>query len=179
MNIEISITKKELGEMAAQKGARLIRESIRLNGEAFIIVATGASQFEMLEALVKKDIEWSKVTCFHLDEYIGMPLTHPASFRKYLKERFVDKINLKAFNYINGEGNPRKECERLGRIIGQLSIDVAFIGIGKMGIWHLTTLLPILKPKYPILSLIWTKRVENSRWAKDGSMLWKRCLIKP
>ena len=133
MNITVSLTKKELGQLAAQKGAKLIQESIQKNGEANIIVATGASQFEMLEELVLQDIDWSKVTGFHLDEYIGMPSTHPASFRKYLKERFVDKINLKEFNYINAEFDPEKECKRLKGRIGQLGIDVAFIGIGENG----------------------------------------------
>jgi len=133
MNIEISETKKELGVAAAQKGAQLILEAIQKNGKANIIVATGASQFEMLEELVKKEIDWSKVTCFHLDEYIGMPITHPASFRKYLKERFADKTDVKEFNYINGEFNPEDECKRLNKIIGKLSIDVAFVGIGENG----------------------------------------------
>ncbi len=133
MNITVSQTKIELGQVAAQKGAKLIQESIQKNGEATIIVATGASQFEMLEELVLQDIDWSKVTCFHLDEYIGMPSTHPASFRKYLKERFVDKINLKEFNYINAESDPEKECERLKNRIAQRVIDVAFIGIGENG----------------------------------------------
>ena len=131
MNIVISKTKKELGLQAANRGSELINKSIQTNGEANIIVATGASQFEMLEALIKKDIDWTKVTCFHLDEYIGMSVSHPASFRKYLKERFADKINLKEFNYIDAEFNPEKECKRLNEIINRISIDVAFVGIGE------------------------------------------------
>jgi len=131
MEISISKTKEEMGALGATKGAQLITEAIKKNGEATIIVATGASQFEMLEELIKKDIDWSKVTCFHLDEYIGMPITHPASFRKYLKERFVDKVNVKEFNYISGEGNPEEECERLKAIITKHAVDVAFVGIGE------------------------------------------------
>ena len=133
MDIKIFDTKKELGINAAQKGATLIQESIKNNGEAHIIVATGASQFELLAELIDKDIDWTKVTCFHLDEYIGMPISHPASFRKYLKERFVDKIDLREFNYINAEFNPSQECKRLNDIISQKSIDVAFVGIGENG----------------------------------------------
>lgn len=133
MEIIISPTKKELGVKAAKKGAALIQQTIQKNGKANIIVATGASQFEMLEILIKQNVDWSKVTCFHLDEYIGMPVTHPASFRKYLKERFVDKINLKTFNYIDAEFNPEKECKRLKAIISKLTIDVAFVGIGENG----------------------------------------------
>jgi len=132
MEIIISSTKQELGIKAAQTGADLIRKAIAKNGKANIIVATGASQFEMLAELVKENIDWSVVTAFHLDEYIGVSDAHPASFRKYLKERFVGLVNLKAFNYVNGDtGNPEEECERLGEIIAQHPIDVAFVGIGE------------------------------------------------
>ena len=131
MEIIISGTKEELGAKAAVQGADLINKAIAEKGEANVIVATGASQFEMLNELVKQDVDWSKVTAFHLDEYIGLPLTHPASFRKYLKERFVDKVNIKEFHYVNGENDPQAECDRLGEIIKKHPIDVAFIGIGE------------------------------------------------
>jgi glucosamine-6-phosphate deaminase len=132
MEIIISETKQELGKLAAQKGAELIREAIKNNRKANIIVATGASQFEMLSELVKEDINWSVVTGFHLDEYIGIDVSHPASFRKYLKERFVDLVPLKAFHYVNGN-EAENECKRLGEIILQHPIDVAFVGIGENG----------------------------------------------
>lgn len=131
MEIVISETKQELGKVAANKGAQLIRKAISERGKANIIVATGASQFEMLGELVKEDIEWSKVTAFHLDEYIGIPETHPASFRKYLKERFVDLVSPHEFVYVNGTSNPTEECTRLEKRISQHSIDVAFVGIGE------------------------------------------------
>jgi len=133
MEVIISETKQELGKKAAQQGAELIRKAIGERGEANIIVATGASQFEMFSELVKEDVDWTKVTAFHLDEYIGIPDTHPASFRKYLKERFVDQINLKTFHYVNGELDPEKECVRLEHIITHHPIDVAFVGIGENG----------------------------------------------
>jgi glucosamine-6-phosphate deaminase len=131
MDVIISETKKELGQQAAAQGAELIRKAIAARGESHIIVATGASQFEMLDALVKEDINWSVVTAFHLDEYLGIPMTHPASFRKYLKERFADKVTLKMFHYINAEEDPEKECARLQQIIRKSTIDVAFVGIGE------------------------------------------------
>ncbi|NQU53108.1 MAG: glucosamine-6-phosphate deaminase [Bacteroidetes bacterium] len=131
MKITISNTKEELGKKAAAQGAEQIRKAISQNGEANIIVATGASQFEMLSELVKEDIDWSKVTTFHLDEYIGIPETHPASFRKYLKERFVGIVSPKTFHYVNGEIDPAEECKRLGEIISKHPIDVAFVGIGE------------------------------------------------
>lgn len=133
MNIIISENKIESGARSAQDGAALIRKAIAEKGVANIIVATGASQFEMLDALVREDVDWSRVTGFHLDEYIGLPLSHPASFRKYLKERFVDLVPLAAFYYVNGEGNAQAECDRLGEIIAHHPIDVAFIGIGENG----------------------------------------------
>lgn len=131
MKVIISNSKQELGKQAALKGAELIRKAISKNGKANIIVATGASQFEMLEELVKEEIEWSKVVAFHLDEYIGISNTHPASFRKYLKERFVDIVSPRDFYYVNGELNPEEECKRLGEIIANHPIDVAFVGIGE------------------------------------------------
>jgi glucosamine-6-phosphate deaminase len=133
MNIKIFDNKAALGHAAAQKGAKHIGEAIRKKGHAIIIVATGASQFEMLEALTGSNLDWSKVTAFHLDEYVGLPATHPASFRKYLKERFVDRVPLKQFHYINGESDPAKECKRVGELIKSEQVDVAFIGIGENG----------------------------------------------
>ena len=134
MKIIIENSKDELGKNAAKKGADLIRKAISKKGEANIIIATGASQFEMLNSLIKEDIDWSKVTGFHLDEYIDIPVTHPASFRKYLKERFVDQVSLKAFNYVQGDtSDPVAECTRIGDLIKEKSIDVAFIGIGENG----------------------------------------------
>lgn len=133
MEIIISETKQELGKLAAQKGAELIRKAIQKNGKANIIVATGASQFEMLSELVKEDVNWSVVTGFHLDEYIGIEISHPASFRKYLKERFVDLVPIKEFNYVDGSSDAAAECRRLGEIISRHPIDVAFVGIGENG----------------------------------------------
>lgn len=131
MEIIISETKQDLGKKAALRGAGLIRMAIRDRGEANIIVATGASQFEMLSALVKEEINWTRVTAFHLDEYIGLPKTHPASFRKYLKERFADLVSPGAFIYVNGDIDPDQECMRLGQLIIKHPIDVAFVGIGE------------------------------------------------
>lgn len=133
MQIIISDNKIESGARAAADGAALIRDAIKTSGAANIIVATGASQFEMLDALTREDVDWQKVTGFHLDEYIGLPLSHPASFRKYLKERFVDKVPLRAFHYVNGEDDAQCECDRLGAIIKEHPIDVAFVGIGENG----------------------------------------------
>jgi glucosamine-6-phosphate deaminase len=113
-----------------------IREAIRERGQANIILATGTSQLDMLENLITdKGIDWSRVTMFHLDEYIGLPANHPASFRRYLKEHFVDKVpGLKAAHFVQGDADdPKQECLRLGAIIAAHPIDVALVGIGENG----------------------------------------------
>lgn len=127
-------TKEQMGAAAAAAGAEKLKQALDQNGQASIIVATGASQFEMLSSLTKaQGIDWSKVTMFHLDEYVGMSDSHPASFRKYLKERFVDKLpkRLKNVYFVNAEIDPQAECDRLGEVIANFKIDVAFVGIGE------------------------------------------------
>jgi glucosamine-6-phosphate deaminase len=134
MRIDISPDKATLGARAAATGADRLRQAIAVRGSANIIVATGASQFEMLEQLTRApDIRWDRVTAFHLDEYIGLPIPHPASFRLYLWQRFVSKLPLPpgAFHYVNGEQDPQAECHRLGELIHRHPIDVAFVGIGE------------------------------------------------
>jgi glucosamine-6-phosphate deaminase len=133
MQIEICNTALELGKAAATHAALLLHKTIETNSAANIILATGTSQFEILKHLVAEGIDWSKVTMFHLDEYIGLPITHPASFRKYLKERFISQIVLKEAHLINGEINPQQECGRLNKLILQHPIDVALVGIGENG----------------------------------------------
>ena len=128
-------TKQEMGEAAAGEGARLMQHAIHEKGRANIILATGASQFEMFESLVQQDVDWSRVVMFHLDEYVDIPDTHPASFRKYLKERFVDKLpSLEAFHFVEGDKpSSSEECARIGGIIAAHPIDVAMVGIGENG----------------------------------------------
>ena len=135
MKIRIFETKNNMGKAAAKEAARILTDTIKEKGEAAFIVATGASQFDFLENLTSIScIDWSKTTMFHLDEYIGLSETHPASFRKYLKERFLNKVHPGNVHLINGDaGNPELECERLDKIIKQTKIDVAFVGIGENG----------------------------------------------
>lgn len=135
MEIHVFNTKLEAGRAAADHAALIIRESIREKNRANIILATGASQFEMLENLVARNLDWNKVHAFHLDEYIGIPVSHPASFRKYLKDRFASKLpNLGEFHHINADqGDPAAECRRLGEILKSCPIDLACIGIGENG----------------------------------------------
>ena len=121
-----------MGAEAAWFAAEQLQQAISKRGEANLVLATGASQFEMLNYLVMSNIDWSKITVFHLDEYIGLPITHPASFRKYLKERFEQRVpRLAKFHYLNGEIDPQAECDRIQNIIRLIPIDVACIGIGE------------------------------------------------
>ena len=135
MEIIISKDPIQLGKSAGVTAAALIADAIEQNGQANIILATGASQFETLKQLIlEKDIDWSKVVMFHLDEYIGLTESSNASFRKYLKERFLEKVPaLKASYLVNGENDPVSECHRLNTIIDLHPIDVALVGIGENG----------------------------------------------
>ena len=128
MKIVVSKDAKALGCNAADYIAGLINEAIAKKGEARIILSTGASQLTTIEPLIERDIDWSKVTMFHLDEYVNLPETHIASFRKYLKERFIQKINLKAAHLVDGtpEGIAALTAE-----LRSAPIDVGLIGIGE------------------------------------------------
>ena len=134
VKVEIFDNKLSLGETAARDAAEIIREAINARGNAYVIAATGASQFEFLDALVMQEIDWQRVEFFHLDEYVGLPATHPASFRRYLRERIIDRLHPKEFYLIDGEANdPLAECRRVGDLISRQTIDVAFVGIGENG----------------------------------------------
>ncbi|POF32750.1 glucosamine-6-phosphate deaminase [Roseibium marinum] len=133
MRIEIHEDGETLGQAAAEEGARAIGAALATKGRAAIIVATGASQFETLQALVTRDLDWSRVTAFHLDEYVGIGTGHPASFRRYLRERFTGPLgNLGEFVEVNGDaGDLEAEIARLNARIAEETIDVCFAGIGE------------------------------------------------
>jgi len=134
MNVAVFDTKLALGQAAADHAARIIQQAITERDVAYLIAATGASQFEFLDALVVQNIDWHKVVFFHLDEYVGLPETHRASFRKYLRERIIERVHPREFHLVNGEAaDVNEECRRVGRLISQHQIDAAFIGIGENG----------------------------------------------
>ena len=131
MNINTFSTKQESGAAAARYGASIIRKAQAARGFANVIVATGASQFEMLSELIKEpNVDWGKVNIFHLDEYIGIPEDHPAGFRKYLRDRFVSLLPCPPMSF-----NPVSEeaVDALNKKVKDFPIDVAFIGIGENG----------------------------------------------
>ncbi|MFX0140558.1 MAG: 6-phosphogluconolactonase, partial [Candidatus Hodarchaeota archaeon] len=135
--VEINIfeTKEEMGKAAAIKAANIIRNTLKIKTKAYFIAATGTSQFEFLNELThQRGIEWEKTVMFHLDEYIGLSADHPASFRRYLKERILDKIHPNKVHFIKGDArDPNRECKRINKLISRVKIDVAFIGIGENG----------------------------------------------
>jgi glucosamine-6-phosphate deaminase len=135
MEIKIFKDALALGEASALAAVSSIKTILAVKGSANIILATGASQFATLNFLVSEgDIDWSKVTMFHLDEYVGLPETHPASFRKYLRDRFISRVpSLKSYHLIDAETHPEQECERISKIIMEHPIDLALIGIGENG----------------------------------------------
>ena len=130
MEIRITSDPRELGKSAAAHVAGVLREVIAKKGHARIVLSTGASQFDTIDALTKEPgIEWDKVEMFHLDEYVNLPQTHPASFRLYLKERFVNKVApLAAAHFVDGT----PECiEKLTKELRRAPIDIGLIGIGE------------------------------------------------
>ena len=130
-SMNVCATPLELGEKAATLAAAELNKAIAAQGYARLVLATGASQFETQAALVTKAVDWSKVEVFHLDEYIGMKIDHPASFRKYIKERFADKVNVKKVHYVDGEGDVKQTIAALTAEIRKAPIDVALVGIGE------------------------------------------------
>jgi glucosamine-6-phosphate deaminase len=133
MKIYVEKTSEDLGKQAADVIAEEINKAIRVQGHCRIVLSTGASQLETLKNLVTKDVRWDCVTMFHLDEYIGLPETHIASFRKYLKERFVNLVHPKEAFFVNGEGDLSRNIAELTKELRKEPIDVAVIGIGENG----------------------------------------------
>jgi glucosamine-6-phosphate deaminase len=134
LQIKILADKDSLGQAAAEQAAASIRRAIRQQGVARIVAATGASQFEFLDALTAaSNIDWSCVEVFHLDEYIGLPITHPASFRKYLLERLINKTGISRIHFLDGDGDARRSVAEIGRELQREPVDLAFVGIGENG----------------------------------------------
>ena len=135
MRVQIFPNKSDMARAAARCAAESLQEALLRQTEATLVLATGASQFEMLAQLVRQPVDWARVTCFHLDEYIGLPENHPASFRRYLRERFVEQVpGLHAFHFVDGNAaDPAGECARLGALLSTRTVDVACIGIGENG----------------------------------------------
>jgi glucosamine-6-phosphate deaminase len=134
LKIKILTDKESLGRAAADDAARSLRRVIRDQGSARIIAATGVSQFEFLDALTSEpEIDWGRVEVFHLDEYVGLPITHPASFRKYLFERLIHKTGITRYHLLDGDGDPERSIRQIGGKLQSKPVDIAFAGIGENG----------------------------------------------
>lgn len=134
MRIQTYADRRTMSRAAARHAAAVMTEAIHARGQARIIAATGASQFDFLAALTAAPgLDWRRVEMFHLDEYVGLPESHPASFRKYLRERLIEPAGIVRYHLLDGEGDAAQVADRVGREIASAPIDVAFVGIGENG----------------------------------------------
>jgi len=169
LQLEVFDTKVELGQAAARDAAKIINQAISERGAAYVIAATGASQFEFLDSLVVEEIDWAKVVFFHLDEYVGLPESHPASFRRYLKERILSRIQPRSFHLINGEAEDvYEECRRVGELIEKRSMPHLLVS-EKMDTSHSTTRRQTSTPTNRTSSSISISNVVNNKLVKVGS----------
>jgi glucosamine-6-phosphate deaminase len=126
--------KREMAKVAAEQAASILRQAIEAQGKARLIAATGAAQFEFLETLTGlSGIDWARVEMFHLDEYIGLPASHPASFCRFLRERLIQKTGIVKHHLLDGEQDPAEVIRRTNQALLSAPIDVAFVGIGENG----------------------------------------------
>lgn len=135
MRIKVFDDKRSLSQAAAEQAARAIRDAIHQRGRARIVAATAASQIDFLDALAEsKGIDWQQVEVFHLDEYIGLPITHPGSFRKMLLELLVERVGVVKYHLLDGEGRePEIKVQEVSDAIASDLIDIEFLGIGENG----------------------------------------------
>ena len=131
MRVKVLKNAEELGKEAALLASGILKKAISTRGKARLVLSTGASQFETLKALVKMDVPWEKVEMFHLDEYVGLPESHPASFRGYLKQRFTNLVNLKQAHFVNGEGDIAANIRDLSLELRKEPIDLGIVGVGE------------------------------------------------
>jgi glucosamine-6-phosphate deaminase len=134
MIVRVFDDKKSLGAAAAEQAVQAIRGAVKDRGAARIIAATGNAQLEFLDVLTRAEgIEWKKVEMFHLDEYVGLPIDHPASFRKYLLEYLINKVGITRHHLLDGSGDASETARRVGEALRSAPIDIAFVGIGENG----------------------------------------------
>lgn len=135
MKIAAHLDANVMARVAAETAAQILRDATRRQGRATFVAATGASQFNFLKHLVAAPgIAWERTTMFHLDEYIGMPADHPASFRRYLRERLTSKVPIGTAHFIAGDASDlRAEVDRLNGLLAATPVDAAFVGVGENG----------------------------------------------
>jgi glucosamine-6-phosphate deaminase len=135
LTVEIHGSPEEMAAAASAAAAGWLREAVARCGRARAVFASAASQVEFLERLIVQPlVEWSRVVCFHMDEYLGVEATHPASFRRFLQERLVERVHPEVFHTLAGEADePLKECDRYSRLVREAPVDLCVLGIGENG----------------------------------------------
>ena len=133
MEIRTYSDRLTMSRAAARHACAVIEAAIEARGIARIVAATGASQLDFLGAVTASPVDWSRVELFQLDEYVGLPIDHPASFRQYLLQRLIRKAGIQQYHLLDGEQDPMEVAEDVGRELGAVPVDVAFVGIGENG----------------------------------------------
>jgi glucosamine-6-phosphate deaminase len=181
MLVRVFEERNSLGQAAATQASRAIRDAIAKRGRARVVAASAASQFEFLEALTAAPgIDWRNVELFHLDEYIGLPMSHPASFCKFLQERLIGKTGITQHHLLNGEEDPAEVIRRTSQAISAAPIDIAFVGIGENG--HLAFNDPPAdfetEEPYIVVSLdeVCRQQQVGEGWFKDLAAVPKRAI---
>jgi glucosamine-6-phosphate deaminase len=132
--VEVHPSAESAGTAAAARAADIIRQAIARQGRARIIAATGNSQLPLIGAIVRQNLDWSKVELFHMDEYLGMNADHPASFRRWIRTRLADIVHPRVTHYLNGDAaDPHHEIARYTLLLSDAPIDIAFVGFGENG----------------------------------------------
>jgi glucosamine-6-phosphate deaminase len=132
VNIKTYPDRQTMSRSAAAHAADALRRIIVEHGCARIIAATGASQIDFLEALTSSPgIDWSSIEMFHLDEYVGLPVSHRASFRRYLLDRLINKAGIGRYHLLNGDEDPSAAARTVGTLVAECPVDLAFVGIGE------------------------------------------------
>jgi glucosamine-6-phosphate deaminase len=182
MLLKVFADKPSLSRAASEQAASAIRRALEKQTRARIVAATAASQMEFLDALTQqRDIDWARVEAFHLDEYIGLPLTHPGSFRKMLLEQLIQKTGIVHFHLLDGDADdPAEVARRVGKKLASAPIDIAFLGIGENG--HIAFNDPPAdfetKEPYIVVNLDETCRQQQvgEAWFADISQVPKQAL---
>jgi glucosamine-6-phosphate deaminase len=131
--VEVHPDEAGMGTAAAERAAEVINSAVAERGLARVVIATGNSQFAFTDALVRQDLDWSRVTVFHMDEYVGIDADHPASFQRWIRERIGDRVKPDRVEYLTGQGDPEAEADRYEGLLREAPLDLVCMGIGENG----------------------------------------------
>src|SRR6516165_6466684 len=176
MQIKTYADRATMSRAAARHASRTLRDTIARRGRARLVAATGASQFEFLAALTDAPgIEWSRVEMFHLDEYVGLSIDHPASFRRYLLDRLITKTGIRDYHLLDGERDAEGVADRIGRELARAPVDVALLESATTRTSRSTILRPVCYSSACTSLAPWWRHAGGRSWAKDGCERWTSC----